>query len=250
MPKYSAILPAAGSSSRFGGKEKKPFAKLAGRAVWLHAAELFINRDDVCQTLLVIAPEDRELVERKFGANLAFLNIQLVDGGAERFESVANALAKLHDDAEFVAVHDAARPCLDGEHIDKVFAAAASSGAAIVATPVSDTLKRVSDAGVIDETVPRAGIWKAETPQVFRRDWLEEAYAKREQAGSDITDDAQLVEAVGHPVAVVDVGALNVKITRKQDMRLAEAVLKSRPEKPVQRAAHPFADEAQMWGGR
>jgi len=91
MSRIAVILPSAGRSSRFSGREKKPFANLDGRAVWLRTAELFVTRNDVCQCLLLIAPEDRDLFRSRYAANLAFMDIQLVDGGAERFESVANA---------------------------------------------------------------------------------------------------------------------------------------------------------------
>src|SRR5271157_63899 len=107
MAKFAVILPAAGQSSRFKDKEKKPFVNLDGRAVWLRTAELFITRDDVVQTLLVIDPDDEEMVRRRYGANMAFMNVQLVHGGKERFESVANALTKLVPAADFVAIHDA-----------------------------------------------------------------------------------------------------------------------------------------------
>src|SRR5436305_10831365 len=143
MPKFAVILPAAGRSSRFRDKAKKPFATRDGRAVWLRSAELFITRDDVCQCLLVIAKDDEELVRRRFGANLAFMNVQLVEGGAERFESVANALALVKPEAEFVAVHDAVRPCVTEALISEVFAEAAKTGAAMLAVPVTDTLKQV-----------------------------------------------------------------------------------------------------------
>src|SRR5262245_46508764 len=89
MPKFAVILPAAGRSARFGGKEKKPYATLDGRAVWLRCAELFVNRDDICQTLLIISPEDQELFERRFRANIVFMNVKIVLGGDERFDSVA-----------------------------------------------------------------------------------------------------------------------------------------------------------------
>jgi len=91
MAKFAVILPAAGQSSRFKDKEKKPFAQLDGRAVWLRCAELFITRDDVCQCLIVVAKADQETFRRRYAANLAFMNVQIVDGGSERFESVANA---------------------------------------------------------------------------------------------------------------------------------------------------------------
>jgi len=128
MPRFAVILPAAGRSSRFKDKEKKPFVNLDGRAVWLRTAELFITRNDVVQTLLVIDKDDEEMVRRRYGANMAFMNVQLVHGGGERFESVANALKKLGPDADFVAIHDAVRPCVTEELIGAVFAKAAEVG--------------------------------------------------------------------------------------------------------------------------
>jgi 2-C-methyl-D-erythritol 4-phosphate cytidylyltransferase len=250
MAKFAVILPAAGRSSRFRDKEKKPFAILDGRAVWLRSAELFVTRDDVCQTILVVAPEDMELFRRRFTANIAFMEINIVEGGAERFESVANALAKLKPEAEFVAVHDAVRPCLTQELINTIFGHAQKTGAALLAMPVNDTLKQVDAQHRIQATVPRQGLWLAQTPQVFRRDWLLEAYAKRGQLGKEITDDAQLVEAAGHPVHVVDGPATNIKITTKHDLILAEAVLKTLPKPKPSGPIHPFAGEEEMWGGR
>src|ERR1043166_166938 len=107
MAKFAVILPAAGRSSRFRDKEKKPFVNLDGRAVWLRTIEHFINRKDVCQNLIVIDADDEELFRRRFTATIAFMNVQIVLGGRERFESVANALAKLKPEVDFVAIHDA-----------------------------------------------------------------------------------------------------------------------------------------------
>src|SRR5437763_2583116 len=135
MAKFAVILPAAGSSSRFRDKEKKPFATLDGRAVWLRSAELFVTRDDVCQCVIVVAPADQELFRRRYGANLAFMNVQIAEGGAERFESVANALALVKAEAEFVAIHDAVRPCVTEDMVNAVFARAAQTGAALLAVP-------------------------------------------------------------------------------------------------------------------
>jgi 2-C-methyl-D-erythritol 4-phosphate cytidylyltransferase len=250
MAKFAVILPAAGRSSRFRDKEKKPFAHLDGRAVWLRCAELFITREDVCQTILVVSPDDMELFRRRFTANIAFMDIKIVEGGAERFESVANALAVVKPEADFVAIHDAVRPCLTEELINKVFAEAEKKSAALLAVPVSDTLKQVDDHRQITGTVDRKGLWQAQTPQVFKREILVEAYGRRAQLGKDITDDAQLVEALGLKVHVVEGATTNVKITTKGDLFLAEAVLKSLPKPKPQAAAHPFADEEQMWGGR
>ncbi len=250
MPPFAVILPAAGQSSRFRDKEKKPFATLDGRAVWLRAAELFVTRADVCQTIVVVNPDDQEMFRRRFGPNLAFLEVRIADGGAERFESIANALALLKDEAEFVAIHDAVRPCLTEALVDTVFAKAEATGAAMLAVPVTDTLKRVDERQQVTATVPRKGLWQAQTPQVFRRDWLQAAYARRGELGQDITDDAQLVEAAGHVVHIVEGATTNLKITTRGDLALAEAVLKSLPKPKPNTPAHPFADEEQMWGGR
>jgi 2-C-methyl-D-erythritol 4-phosphate cytidylyltransferase len=247
MPKFAVILPAAGKSARFGDKEKKPYAHLDGRAVWLRSAELFVTRDDVCQTLLVIAAEDQELFERRFRANIVFMNVRVVLGGPERFDSVARALDQVVPEAEFIAIHDAVRPCLLPDQVDAVFSAAAQHGAALLATPINDTIKKADGQKRIHATMPREGLWLAQTPQVFRREWLLEAYARRAQIPPPITDDAQLVEAAGHPVQIVQAPATNIKITTRADLILAEAILKVRPDPKPNRPIHPFADE-QMWG--
>ena len=243
----AVIIPAAGKSSRFGGREKKPYVSLDGRPIWLRAAELFWKRDDVSKVYLVIAAEDREEFRSRFGHLIAFANAEVVSGGAERFDSVASALAAVPGAVPFVAVHDAVRPLTPSAVIDAVFAAAREHGAAMPAVPVADTLKQVDAASSrVTGTIPRAGLWQAQTPQVFRREWIAEAYAKRGDRQEPITDDAQLVEALGHPVAVVQGSVINFKITTKDDLDLAEAVLKARGSQKVESrpAAGAFDDEA------
>src|SRR5215467_12539338 len=187
MPRFAVIIPAAGKSTRFrDNRDKKPFVNLDGRAVWLRSVELFVTRDDVCQCILVIAPEDLEMFRRRYTANIAFMNVQLADGGKERFDSVANALQKLKPEADFVAIHDAARPCLAGEMIDSVFAQAVKTGAALLGVPVTDTIKRADPQRRVQATEARQGLWLVQTPQVFRRDWLEAAYGDRAKLGSQI----------------------------------------------------------------
>jgi 2-C-methyl-D-erythritol 4-phosphate cytidylyltransferase len=242
MSRFAVILPAAGKSSRFHlQKRKKTFVELGGRAVWLRAAELFVNRDDVVQTLVVVSPDDMEWFKEKFAPNLAFMNVEIVTGGAERADSVKNALARVRPDAEFVAVHDAARPLLVAEWIDRVFRAAEKTGAAILATPITSTLKRAGADGTIETTVSRSGLWAAQTPQVFRRQLLLDAYAR--QGSLQPTDEAQLVEQMGVPVALVEGSPMNIKITTNDDFRLAEAALGALPKPKALRALHPFADE-------
>lgn len=246
MPSIAVIVPAAGSSTRFGGDQKKPFASLDGRPVWQRTCELFWNRADVSTVCLVVAPDDRDDFRQRYGHVIAFANVKVIAGGAERFESVANALAEVPADVDLVAVHDAVRPLTPPSLLDAVFAAAAEHGAAMLAVPLADTLKRVDPGtNTVTETVPRAGLWQAQTPQVFRRDLLAEAYAKRASFAGAVTDDAQLVEAAGHAVRVVAGSPVNFKITTKDDLDLAEAVLKARESKPSARAAPRFGDEAQ-----
>jgi 2-C-methyl-D-erythritol 4-phosphate cytidylyltransferase len=234
MAKFAVILAAAGKSERFGGAEKKTFAKIDGRAVFLRSIEAFIHRDDVCQTILAVAPEDMEEAKTRYGANLGFMGVNLVEGGARRCDTIMLAMKALREDAEFVAVHDAARPCVTTDMIDRVFAESIKTGAAVLAAPLTGTIKRVSAAvKIIEETVPREGLFEAQTPQVFRRDVLVKAYESIAEGDAAATDDAQLVERTGHAVAVVASDATNLKITTRGDLTLAAAILKSRPVKQV-----------------
>ena len=244
MSKYCVIVAAAGRSERFGGGEKKSFAKLDGRPVVIRTLERFVTRSELCQTILAVAAEDMEHVKSSFAPNLGFMNVQLVAGGKRRYDTVAAALETVADDAAFVAIHDAARPCVTDEQIDAVFAEAVKTGAAILACPVTATLKRVSGAKVIEETVPRQLLFQAQTPQVFSKELIVKAYANLGEAGDEITDDAQLMEQAGHPVSVVEADASNIKITTKGDMRLASAILKGRPSK---RAPRLGAFEEAQW---
>jgi 2-C-methyl-D-erythritol 4-phosphate cytidylyltransferase len=245
VAKFAVILPAAGRSSRFHDKNyKKPFAPLANKPVWLHSAERFVARNDVKQILIVIAPEDLEHFRFKFAANTTILGIDVVEGGAERADSVSKALARVRPDIDFVCVHDAARPCLADEWISAVFAAGEKTGAAILAIPVAGTLKRVGPDHKIEETVSRAGLWEAQTPQVFSRQLLLEAHAKRGDFAA--TDDAQLVERIGHSVTVVPGSPINFKVTTREDLRLAEQALKALPKPKLANPGNPFGDD-DMW---
>lgn len=245
MPSFGVILVAAGQSSRFrDANYKKPFAPLAGRPVWLHSAERFVERDDVKQVVVVVAPEDREAFLDKFAASLAFMGVTLAEGGAQRSDSVRNGLEKLDPALDMVAIHDAARPCLAAAWIDRVFEAGARTGAAILAIPVVGTLKRVGPGDVIAETVDRTGLWEAQTPQVFRRDVLLRAFASA-RVGQP-TDESQLVEAIGQPVTVVPGSPINLKITSREDLRLAEQALKALPTPKLGGPSHPFAND-DMW---
>jgi 2-C-methyl-D-erythritol 4-phosphate cytidylyltransferase len=136
---------------------------------------------------------------------------------------------------------------LTPDQVDAVFAAAITHGAALLAVAVADTLKRVDDQKMTIETVPRAGLHGAQTPQVFRKDWLIEAYARKTALSQTITDDAQLVEALGHPSAIVEGSPMNLKITTQADLKLAASILKSLPRPERDAPLHPFSDEKATW---
>ena len=238
----AAIICAAGASSRFGGKRKKPFVDVGGRAVFLRSVELFAGRSDVKQVLLGIAAEDEEIVNVKWGPNLAFFNVKLFTGGAERFETVRKGLELVQKGMDLVAVHDACRCCVTDGVVEATIAAAAEHGAAIPACPVTATIKDVR-AGTIVKTVDRAGLYEAQTPQVFAADLLMKAYENLDNLDkSKISDDSQLLEALGHKVAIVESDSSNIKITGKSDIAIAEAILKSRPKLTPEGPIGPYIE--------
>lgn len=230
MSEFAVVLAAAGRSSRFGDPlQKKVFTTLAGKPLWMHSAETFSKRSDVGQIILVISAEDRELFNEKFAGHAAMLGVQTVVGGAERADSVRNALEAVNAKMSFIAVHDAARPCLPSQSIEAVFDAARKTKAAILALPCFATVKRVDANKRIVETVPRDGLWLAQTPQCFDLKLLQQCYAKHPNP-SQATDEASLVEHCGHPVTVVEGSPLNIKVTTKSDLKFAELALKALPQ--------------------
>lgn len=243
MAKFAVIIPAAGDSSRFQGfRHKKPFVDLKGRAIWLRTVEHFVNRDDVSEVILVLAQDDVEDFKLRFAANLAFLTIQIAAGGTTRAESVQNGLRQLSKPCDYIAVHDAARPLLTKQWITELFAAAEERQAVIPAVPVSSTVKSVDEHGQIQKTVDRTSLMLAQTPQVFRRDILESAYADADDA-SAFTDEASLVESRGVPVFVHPGWPMNIKITTKDDFELAETLIAELPAGGGLQSVSPFDDE-------
>jgi 2-C-methyl-D-erythritol 4-phosphate cytidylyltransferase len=228
-PTLAAIIVAAGRGSRMGGILPKAFLPLGRDPLFLHALQTFARLPQTRQLLLVVA--------RDFLDDAHFLvaagphptrNTEIVVGGAERQDSVAAALAHVGD-ADLVAVHDAARPFVRSETIHACAAAAAETGAAIVALPARDTIKIADAAGCIAATPDRRTIWQAQTPQIFRRDLLRQAYARAQADGLLGTDDASLVERLGARVRLVEGDPTNRKLTTPDDMRWAEWWLTARP---------------------
>ncbi len=223
MSNVAVIIPAAGSGTRFAAGENKIYQPIAGTPMILRTLQRFARRDDVRQLLVVVSADDRPAIEERFAQNLSLLGAKLVTGGATRAHSVRNAVSEVSDEADLIAVHDAARPAVSDADITAVFAAAALHQAAMLACPVTGTLKRVNEQNIITETVSREGLWQAQTPQVFHRTLLQRAY---EGDIEGVTDDAMLVERLGRPVRIVPGDPRNIKVTTPGDLALIEAALR------------------------
>lgn len=220
-PDVDVILVAGGTGRRFGGDVPKQFQLLGGRPMLLVAASRFVAVPGVARLIVVVADEARRLCEDLL-APLG-LPLRFASPGAERQHSVANGIAASDGSASLLAVHDAARPLVRPADVAACIAAARTHGAAVLATPVPDTVKRVCD-GRIVATVPRADLWLAQTPQIFAADVLRRAHAEA-SPGDVLTDDAALVERLGLPVAIVPGHPTNRKITTPEDLAWAELTL-------------------------
>lgn len=225
-PDVGVIVVAAGRGARVGGIPKQ-FRELAGVPVLLRSLRPFTSRADVACTVVVL-PAEAAAAPPEWLAPLAGDRLRLVPGGAERGDSVRAGLAALAPACQVVLVHDAARPLVSPETISAVIALARQGVGAVAAVPLGDTLKQVSDGAapyLVERTVPRAGLWRAQTPQGFPRALLERAAALAHASGVQGTDDAELVERIGGTVRVVPDRASNLKLTTPDDFALAAALL-------------------------
>lgn len=220
-----AIIPAAGSGSRFGGQIPKQFLEVAGAPILWHTIKRFAGCADIGAIVVALAPERLPDFQARSATAQLGKPVRFVEGGAERSDSIFNALnAAAELNPEIVAVHDAVRPFVTSGQISAVIAKAAEIGAAILALPATDTIKEVEN-GLIQRTIDRRRIWRAQTPQAFRYELLRRANDEARAAGLSsalTTDDALLVERLGVPVAVVEGSPHNLKITTPEDLLLAE----------------------------
>jgi len=235
MKDVAVIFAAAGRSSRFNDPyQKKVYASVHGKPVWQYSAQLFSDHLRIAQIIMTISPEDKEMVQEKFAGNLTMLGVEVVLGGEERCDSVRNALERIRPEIRWVAILDAARPCLSRQSLNQVIEEATKHGAAILATPIRSTVKKVdSNTKQIVETVSRDGLWQAQTPQVFRFEDLKRGYGAIQ---GKPTDDAAVIEKLGIPIRVVEGSETNMKITTKDDLRTVEGLLKA----PAKSRDNPF----------
>ncbi|WP_332696512.1 2-C-methyl-D-erythritol 4-phosphate cytidylyltransferase [Halalkalibacter lacteus] len=224
--KYSVVIPAAGQGKRMKAGRNKQFLELAGKPLIVHTLRLFEN-DLWCQKIIVVANK----TECQMMWNLAKENgigkvTSVVQGGSERQQSVKNGIDLLEDE-QIVLVHDGARPFISVNVIHRLVEIAEEKGAVTAAVPVKDTIKRVKKGKVV-ETLNRDELWQIQTPQAFQLSLLQEAHKRAEEAEMVGTDDASLVEWLGHEVAVIEADYQNIKLTTPDDVLLAEAIYKKR----------------------
>ena len=217
------VIVAGGSGTRVGGRELKQFRWIAGKPMLLHSLQTFMARNDVVSVVCVLPPAlAGDPPPWIFQCDVDRLMISV--GGKTRQQSAANGLDDLPDEAQIVLVHDAARPGVTDAMVSRVIAAARRDGAAIAALPVADTIKSVDGSGQISGTVDRAGLWRAQTPQGFRRDVIVRAHREGAAAKVDATDDAALCELLGIHVSVVPGDERAMKVTEEADFARAEAL--------------------------
>lgn len=215
----AVLVPAAGVGRRMGGV-RKPFVDVAGRSVLDWALARFLDRDDVVEVVVALGGGgDAE------GISVEDRRIRVVKGGDSRFGSVASAFDRVESPAAVIAVHDGARPFPPAAVIDACIRVAASGCGAVAGIGAVDTVKRTDSAGRIVATPPRDVLWYAQTPQVFPRGVFARAVAHCRAAGIAPTDDAAMVEELGEEVRMVPSSATNLKITRPEDLVVAEAYL-------------------------
>jgi 2-C-methyl-D-erythritol 4-phosphate cytidylyltransferase len=229
VPLVVALVPAAGRGLRMGGSVPKQFLSLGGEPLIVQSLRILQAAPVVDQIILAVPSVDIEYCENEIVSRHRFTKVtKVVAGGAERQDSVRYALAQVFPDTDIVLIHDAVRPFVTLRMIAEVVAAARKNGAAIIALPMRDTVKQVRTDGTIERTVDRTPLWLAQTPQAFRRDWIETAHKKAHAEGIRATDDAFLVEWLGYSVAVVEGSGENIKVTRPEDLVIGEAILASR----------------------
>lgn len=217
VPRVVALVPAGGAGTRLGRRTPKQFLKIGGVPMLVATVRQLARHPRIGAVVVAAPPRLVARSERLLRGQGRGAELTVVAGGPDRQASVWNALCAAPPDAELVVVHDAVRPFVTRALIDEVVSAARHTGAAICAVPITDTVKRVRD-GVVETTVDRSALWAVQTPQAFRADLLREAHAKARRDGVVGTDDAMLVERLGHPVRVVRGSEENVKITTPEDL--------------------------------
>ncbi len=221
-----AVVPAAGRGARMGGSTPKQFLALGGIPLLVYSLQTLASVDHISEIVVVIPDADREYCQKEVVNRFNIQKVtQIVPGGARRQDSVRNGVFAIHDKPELVLVHDGVRPFVSRKIVEQAIRSAFETGAALVAIPMKDTVKRVNEKRVVEATLNREELWLAQTPQVFRYSWLVEAHRVAEANNLHVTDDAGLIEQLGYHVHIVEGSSHNIKITRPEDLTLGESIL-------------------------
>ena len=228
--RFAAVVPAAGVGTRMGGDVRKPYLSLCGRPVLCHALSALLACGGCAEIILVVHPDEyADPAEGWFEELMSEHGVtKFAPGGQTRQESVRRGLELVSGALELVLIHDAVRPLVEPALVSRVAAEVARRGAAIAAVPVVETAKQVDGCGRIVRTVDRRSLWRAQTPQGFRKDLILDAYRRAEADGFVGTDDSELVERLGERVWIVEDSPENIKITTPHDLAVAEDILRRR----------------------
>jgi 2-C-methyl-D-erythritol 4-phosphate cytidylyltransferase len=223
----SAIIVAAGEGARMKGKMRKQYLDLSGRPVLAYSIIAFDLCNLVEEIFIVVPKEDIEYCQNKILSLLDLKKcIKLIQGGSKRQDSVYNGLHAINKKhTETVVIHDGVRPFINPENLKECILGSKKYGACILATVAVDTLKRVGESDIISTTLPRENIWLAQTPQAFQLDLILKAHETARRYGYVGTDDASLVERLGGNVKIINGSRFNIKITKKEDLDIAKAML-------------------------
>jgi len=219
-----ALVLAGGRGERVGGEIPKQFCRLLNKPLLHYCLEAFEFMGAITSMVVVMPPEYCETVQVKMDLKHFRKIVAIVPGGKKRQDSVINGLLALPEDTEYVVIHDGARPFPPVKGTKNAIEAARECGAAILACPITDTVKKADQENLVTETINREGLWVAQTPQVFRKDLIIEAYRHIRKKAVVVTDDAAAVEEMGKPVRLIPSTSRNVKITVKRDFGVARRI--------------------------
>lgn len=224
----AAIVPAAGAGTRLGGRTGKLFVALHQRPLLAHTLQALQGSPSIRWIVLVVRAGEQARARALLARYRITKAVPPCVGGASRAQSVAKGFAAVPAGARWVLIHDAARPCVSRALIQAVVRATARHGAVVCGLPSSLTIKAVDEQGAVRLTLDREQLWLIQTPQLFRTEWFAQALRQADQRLDRFPDDASLVESAGFPVCVVPGDPLNVKVTTREDLLLAAAILEHR----------------------
>ena len=225
-----ALVVAAGKGERVGGKIPKQFCRLEQKPLLYYSLEIFERFGGVREIVLVLPPQYCQTFQVQIDLKPFKKIKKIVPGGTHRQDSVTKGLESLPDDGEYVLIHDGVRPFPPIAATQQAIEAARETGAAILALPVTDTVKVSNPDGTIASTIDRRHLWLAQTPQIFRRDLIVEGYRRANAEGVRLTDDAGAVELIGKPIRLIQGSLDNLKITVEEDFERAARILASKKE--------------------